>query len=87
MLSHANLVSAATLYSQAYQQRPDDERMCFLPLCHVAERVVGVYTALLTGHAASTSWKIRDRAGERARDRADRVRRGAAACGRNSIRS
>ena len=49
MLSHANLMSAATLYSQAYQQRPDDERMCFLPLCHVAERVVGVYTALLTG--------------------------------------
>ena len=28
---------------------PDDERMCFLPLCHVAERVVGVYTAFLTG--------------------------------------
>jgi len=49
MLSHANLMSAATLYSEAYEQRPDDERMCFLPLCHVAERVVGVYTALLTG--------------------------------------
>jgi long-chain acyl-CoA synthetase len=49
MLSHANLMAAATLYSEAYEQRPDDERMCFLPLCHVAERVVGVYTALLTG--------------------------------------
>jgi long-chain acyl-CoA synthetase len=49
MLSHANLMSAANLYSEAYEQRPDDERMCFLPLCHVAERVVGVYTALLTG--------------------------------------
>jgi long-chain acyl-CoA synthetase len=49
MLSHANLMSAAKLYSEAYEQRPDDERMCFLPLCHVAERVVGVYTALLTG--------------------------------------
>jgi long-chain acyl-CoA synthetase len=49
MLSHANLVAAANLYSEAYEQRPDDERMCFLPLCHVAERVVGVYTALLTG--------------------------------------
>jgi long-chain acyl-CoA synthetase len=49
MLSHANLMSAAKLYSEAYAQRPDDERMCFLPLCHVAERVVGVYTALLTG--------------------------------------
>ena len=49
MLSHANLVAAAPLYSEAYEQRPDDERMCFLPLCHVAERVVGVYTAFLTG--------------------------------------
>ena len=49
MLSHANLMAAAKLYSEAYEQRVDDERMCFLPLCHVAERVVGVYTALLTG--------------------------------------
>ena len=49
MLSHANLVAAMRLYSEAYAQRPDDERMCFLPLCHVAERVVGVYTAFLTG--------------------------------------
>ena len=32
-----------------FAQRPDDERICFLPLCHVAERVVGSYTALLTG--------------------------------------
>ena len=23
--------------------------MCFLPLCHVAERIVGVYAAFLTG--------------------------------------
>ena len=49
MLSHANLVAAMRLYADAYAQRPDDERMCFLPLCHVAERVVGVYTAFLTG--------------------------------------
>jgi long-chain acyl-CoA synthetase len=49
MLSHANLVAAMRLYSDAYAQSPDDERMCFLPLCHVAERVVGVYTAFLTG--------------------------------------
>jgi len=49
MLSHANLVAAMRLYADVYEQRPDDERMCFLPLCHVAERVVGVYTALFTG--------------------------------------
>src|SRR5436305_5664034 len=49
MLSHANLIVATKLYTEAFQQHADDERMCFLPLCHVAERVVGVYTALLTG--------------------------------------
>ncbi len=49
MLSHANLLIAAKLYTEAFEQHPDDERMCFLPLCHVAERVVGVYTALLSG--------------------------------------
>jgi long-chain acyl-CoA synthetase len=49
MLSHANLLVATKLYTEAFQQHADDERMCFLPLCHVAERVVGVYTALLTG--------------------------------------
>jgi long-chain acyl-CoA synthetase len=49
MLSHANLLVATKLYTEAFRQHADDERMCFLPLCHVAERVVGVYTALLTG--------------------------------------
>ncbi len=49
MLSHANLLVAAKLYTEAFEQHPDDERMCFLPLCHVAERIVGVYTALLSG--------------------------------------
>jgi len=49
MLSHRNLVAAMRLYADFYAQRPDDERMCFLPLCHVAERVIGAYTALLTG--------------------------------------
>ena len=49
MLSHANLTAACRLYGEAFAQHADDERMCFLPLCHVAERIVGVYTAFLTG--------------------------------------
>ena len=49
MLSHTNLLTSARLYADAFKQHPDDERMCFLPLCHVAERIVGVYTAFLTG--------------------------------------
>src|SRR5215213_5319716 len=49
MLSHANIISAMRLYVDAFRQHADDERMCFLPLCHVAERIVGVYTGFLTG--------------------------------------
>ena len=49
MLSHANILSAMRLYTEEFRQHADDERMCFLPLCHVAERIVGVYTALLSG--------------------------------------
>jgi long-chain acyl-CoA synthetase len=49
MLSHANLLTAAKLYADAFKQDGRDERMCFLPLCHVAERIIGVYTAFLSG--------------------------------------
>src|SRR5205807_7719457 len=43
------LMAATQLYADAFEQRAEDERMCFLPLCHVAERIVGVYTAFLAG--------------------------------------
>jgi long-chain acyl-CoA synthetase len=49
MLSHANLVSATDLNLATVPQDMNDERICFLPLCHVAERVIGVYTALRSG--------------------------------------
>ena len=39
----------AALLRRLSRSAADDERMCFLPLCHVAERIVGVYTAFLTG--------------------------------------
>jgi len=35
--------------NETYQQDERDERMCFLPLCHIAERVLGAYTALSCG--------------------------------------
>jgi long-chain acyl-CoA synthetase len=49
MLSHANLVASARSCLESFHQTSDDERMCFLPLCHVAERLIGVYAAFLTG--------------------------------------
>ena len=63
-----------------------DERMCFLPLCHVAERIGGAYLAMYSGGVHQLRREPRDRAGERARDRADRVPRGAARLGEVLLR-
>ena len=49
MLSHANVVYTTRGYNLVISQTDQDERMCFLPLCHVAERLGGEYFALYTG--------------------------------------
>jgi long-chain acyl-CoA synthetase len=49
MLSHANLMASIRCYGSAFAQSDRDERMAFLPLAHVAERVIGVHAALHTG--------------------------------------
>ena len=52
MLSHANLVASCLLASAViFKDLPaGSERVAFLPLCHVAERVGGEYTAIQSGH-------------------------------------
>ena len=49
MHSHGGLVYAVRGYNQIVVQDASDERMCFLPLCHIAERVGGEYSAVYTG--------------------------------------
>ena len=49
MLSHRNILQALRGFNKVIAQNEDDERMCFLPLCHVAERNGGAYFALYTG--------------------------------------
>jgi long-chain acyl-CoA synthetase len=49
MHSHAGLVYTTRGYNTLIAQTEDDERMCFLPLCHVAERLGGEYFAMYTG--------------------------------------
>jgi long-chain acyl-CoA synthetase len=49
MHSHRGLVYTARGYNTLIAQDETDERMCFLPLCHIAERVGGEYFALYTG--------------------------------------
>jgi long-chain acyl-CoA synthetase len=49
MLSHANVMAAVRAANSVYAQSTGDERISFLPLCHVAERIGGLYGALATG--------------------------------------
>ena len=46
---HAGLVYTVRGYNTLVAQDARDERMCFLPLCHIAERMGGEYFSLYTG--------------------------------------
>jgi len=49
MHRHQGLVFTVHGYNTLVAQDARDERMCFLPLCHIAERMGGEYFALYTG--------------------------------------
>lgn len=49
MHSHRGIIQAMYGLNMVYPQFEDDERMCFLPLCHVAERLWGEYFGLYNG--------------------------------------
>ncbi len=46
---HRGLVFTLHGYNTLVTQDEHDERMCFLPLCHIAERMGGEYHAMYTG--------------------------------------
>ena len=50
MHSHRALVHTVRGYNTLVARSTDDECMCFLPLCHIAERVGGEYFSLYTGN-------------------------------------
>ena len=49
MISHKNLLTTCAIYNDALPRAEVDERMAFLPLCHIAERLGGEYFPLYTG--------------------------------------
>jgi long-chain acyl-CoA synthetase len=49
MLSHANVMHATRSNAIALPSPEGNERVCFLPLCHVAERIGGAYLAMYSG--------------------------------------
>ena len=49
MISHRNIIATLAALVPVFTQNERDERMCFLPLCHIAERVGGEYQAIFSG--------------------------------------
>ncbi len=49
MLSHANVVSNVESSLQIVTLGPTDTSLCFLPLCHIFERMAGMYAMLAAG--------------------------------------
>jgi long-chain acyl-CoA synthetase len=49
MLSHRSLVISMHGFHRVLPQSERDERMCFLPLCHIAERMGGEYFGMYSG--------------------------------------
>jgi long-chain acyl-CoA synthetase len=53
MLSHANLLAAARNGSREFDVSPDDEVLSYLPLCHIAERLISVINAIAHGYVVN----------------------------------
>ncbi len=49
MQSHAGMVYSMRQANIRLPSLPVDERMCFLPLCHIAERIIGEYSSVYSG--------------------------------------
>lgn len=49
MHSQGGLVYATRNAVSNLPQTEEDERICFLPLCHIAERIIGSYSAVVSG--------------------------------------
>lgn len=53
MLTHANLHAAGEAWSVAMVAGPGDELLSYLPLCHIAERLLSCINALTQGYRVS----------------------------------
>lgn len=53
MLSHSNLIETATLLGEANPIHETDEVLSFLPLCHIAERLMTVVNQIRFGYTVS----------------------------------
>lgn len=53
MLSHDNLLAASRHGATVFSLTPDDEILSYLPLCHIAERLISVINAIGLGYVVN----------------------------------
>lgn len=46
MISHSNIIASVIGSALTLPVTPDDEQVCFLPLCHILERLITVFTPI-----------------------------------------
>ncbi len=58
MLTHKNITSAIRSLGQVNEVTESDEVLCYLPLCHVAERVISFFNAIIVGYTVNFAESI-----------------------------
>jgi long-chain acyl-CoA synthetase len=58
MLTHKNLISLATSFSKVFDMGYEDQVVSYLPLCHIAERLMSVILALHVGYVVNFAESI-----------------------------
>ena len=58
MLTHSNLVALATGFSQVTEMKSEDQVVSYLPLSHIAERLVSLILALQVGYTVNFAESI-----------------------------
>jgi long-chain acyl-CoA synthetase len=53
MITHANLLSSARASARAFGVQEDDDVLSYLPLCHIAERLISVINAVALGYCVN----------------------------------
>ena len=53
MITHANLIAATQSASAQFSVTPHDEVLSYLPLCHIAERLISVINAVGVGYTVN----------------------------------
>ncbi|HEX6238131.1 MAG TPA: AMP-binding protein [Acidimicrobiales bacterium] len=64
MLSHTNLLAAARNGAREFAVTPDDEVLSYLPLCHIAERLISVINAVGHGYVVNFGEGVDDLAAD-----------------------